>query len=139
MPRPVFPEDDILSALLLLSLWKTNTSKIVIYLNFRKTYLSFFGKSENHILKIGCDDLKCTIALMIQKKEKYSRSFQYKALIDYYHYFCFKTFFLSFIISNVHTVQTYQIFDWYTNRFNEIMLERNKYENMCSKIFVVVF
>ena len=39
-------------------------------MNFQKTYLSFFGKSENHILKIGCDDLKCTIALMIQKKKK---------------------------------------------------------------------
>jgi hypothetical protein len=58
--------------------------------------------------------------------------------------FCFKTFFLSFIISNVRTflilcAAHIPNFDWYTNRFNEIMLERNKYENMCSKIFVVVF
>merc|ERR1712051_539645 len=86
-----------------------NTSNNCHLFEFPKNIFCLsFGKSENHILKIGCDDLKCTIALMIQKKkEKYSRSFQYKALIDYYHYFCFlNIFFVIYYLKCAHFFDT---------------------------------
>ena len=105
-----------------------------------------FGKSENHILKIGCDDLKCTIALITKKKKKIilDRS-NTKLLLIIIIIFCFKKHFFCHLLSQMCTLfwfcalHTYQIFDWYTNRFNEIMLERNKYENMCSKYLLLFF
>ena len=42
-----------------------------------------------------------------EKKEKYSRSFQYKALIDYYHYFCFlNIFFVIYYLKCAHFFDT---------------------------------